>query len=492
MKFVLKLENIHLFLLPFYFYFYLFFALCADAQSKPNILILAIDDLRPELACYGASHIHSPNVDRLAATSMQFDQAYAQQAVCLPSRISLFTGMRPNSTGVHDLQTKFRDTIPQVVTLPQHFSNNGYKTIGMGKVYHDEQWNEWSEWIDVKKYAPLSTYHSKENRELQKKLISEAKQKGLKGRPYRRYVSGPAYEGSSAAPERNYHDGAMTDLAIKALKEADDQPFFMVVGYKKPHLPFVAPKKYWDLYDPDKIELPDNYYPSKEAPSVAQMTWGELRAYSGIPAKGPVDSLTARRLIHGYYAGVSFVDALIGRLLEALKEQGLDDNTIVVLWGDHGWKLGEHAMWCKHTNYEIDARVPLIIKAPNDRYSSGRSSALVELVDLYPTLCELAGLDTPSDCEGTSLVSLIKNPAAEWTEYAYSQYPRRGTIMGYSIKSKECRYTEWINEISGAMVAREYYDHVKDPNENKNVVKEASYFSNINRLSALLNKQRKQ
>ena len=183
MKFVPKLVNIQLLLLSFYFN--LFFALCASAsgQSKPNILILAIDDLRPELACYGASHIHSPNVDRLAATSIQFDQAYAQQAVCLPSRISLFTGMRPNSTGVHDLQTKFRDTIPQAVTLPQHFSNNGYKTIGMGKVYHDEQWNEWSEWIDVKKYAPLSTYHSKKNLELQKKLISEAKKRVSKADP---------------------------------------------------------------------------------------------------------------------------------------------------------------------------------------------------------------------------------------------------------------------------------------------------------------------
>lgn len=437
--------------------------------TKPNVLILAIDDLRPELRCYGAAHMVTPHIDRLAEGSMRFDHAYVQQAVCLPSRISLFTGMRPNSTGVHDLQTKFRDTIPDAVTLPQHFAKHGYRTIGTGKVLHDEQWREWTEWIDTYNIPGVNGYHNPEIRARIKQLETEAKEKGLRGRAFRQFTKGPAYEWAEV-PDSKYHDGAMTDLAIEALATVGEQPFFMVVGYKKPHLPFVAPKKYWDLYDFEQIELPDNYYSPKGAPPIALMTWGELRAYAGIPKKGAVDAITARRLIHGYYASVSFVDAQIGRLMETLERQGLVENTIVVLWGDHGFKIGEHAMWCKHTNYEIDARVPFLIKAPGAALVAGDTDALVELLDLYPTLCELADLPTPEQCEGTSLLPLLKNPDSNWDELAYSQYPRHGGVMGYSVKSPEGRYTEWIREAQGAVVAREYYDHRIDPKENKNVI----------------------
>lgn len=465
------------------------FSVLSAASERPNVLILSIDDLRPELGCYGATHMVTPAIDALAAESTLFEQAYVQQAVCLPSRISLFTGMRPNSTGVHDLQTKFRKTIPDAVTMPQHFSSHGYRTFGMGKVYHDEKWNEWTDWIDTYNIEGVNGYQDPSTNARLDVLKKEAKAKGLKGKDLRQYTKGPAYE-SADAPDSVYHDGAMTDLAIKAFKDVGDKPFFMVVGYKKPHLPFVAPKKYWDLYDFEGIQLPDNYYQAEGSPKIAQMTWGELRSYSGIPAKGPVSDTVARKLIHGYYASVSFVDAQIARLMTALEEQGLAENTIVVLWGDHGWKLGEHAMWCKHTNFEIDARVPFIIKAPGKDFQSGSSKALVELLDLYPTLCDLTGIPTPEQCEGSSLVTLLKDPSAEWTELAYTQYPRWGGVMGYSVKSHEGRYTEWLNQESGKIVGRELYDHRIDPGENKNRAEDPKYADAIATLSAAIAAER--
>ncbi|MBC8368448.1 MAG: sulfatase, partial [Planctomycetes bacterium] len=306
----------------------------------------------------------------------------------------------------------------------------------------------------------------------------------------RLYVKGPAYE-SADAPDNAYHDGAMTDLAIKALQQSRDAPFFMVVGFKKPHLPFVAPQKYWDLYDYERITLPDNYFQPAGAPGVAQMTWGELRSYAGIPDEGPVSDTVGRKLIQGYYASVSFVDAQVGRLMATLDEVGLTENTIVVLLGDHGWKLGEHAMWCKHTNYEIDAHVPFLIKAPGKEFQSGSTHALVELLDLYPTLCDLAKLPTPAQCEGSSLLSLLRDPSAEWNELAYTQYPRWGRVMGYSVKAPSGRYTEWLKRDSGKVVDREYYDHQLDPSENLNRADEADYASVIDSLSKAIAEERK-
>lgn len=431
----------------------------------------------------------TPHMDALAAQSIQFNKAYVQQAVCLPSRISLFTGMRPNSTGVHDLQTKFRETIPNAVTMTQFFGANGYRTIGMGKVYHDEQWGEWTDWIDTYMIPGINGYQNPETIARVDALEKEAKAKGLKGKAFRQFTKGPAYE-SADAPDSAYHDGAMTDLAIKAFSEVGDEPFYMVVGYKKPHLPFVAPKKYWDLYNAEAISLPDNYYTPEGAPGIAQMTWGELRSYSEIPENGPLDDATARKLIRGYFASVSFVDAQVGRLMAALEAEGLAENTIVVLWGDHGWKLGEHAMWCKHTNYEIDARVPFLIKEPGAEFTTGTTDALVELLDLYPTLCDLTGLPTPEQCEGTSLVTLLKDPAAEWTELAYTQYPRWGGVMGYSVKSHKGRYTEWLREATGEIVAREFYDHCSDPDENLNRADDPDYAETVAALSEAIMKER--
>ena len=465
-------------------------SLSASDIERPNVLILSIDDLRPELGCYGASHMVTPHIDALAQSATLFKSAYVQQAVCLPSRISLFTGMRPDSTGVHDLTTKFRQTIPDAITIPQHFGSQGYETIGMGKVYHDEQLKEWSQWIDTHNLAGVNFYQAPATIARIEVLKNEARVKGLKGKSLRQYVKGPAYE-SFDAPDNAYLDGAMTDLAINALQQSRDVPFFMVVGFKKPHLPFVAPKKYWDLYDYERITLPDNYFPPTGAPSIAQMAWGELRAYAGIPSEGPVSDEVGRKLTHGYYASVSFIDAQVGRLMATLDEVGLTENTIVVLWGDHGWKLGEHAMWCKHTNYEIDAHVPFLIKAPGKEFQSGSTDALVELLDLYPTLCDLAQLPTPAQCEGSSLLSLLRDPSAEWNELAYTQYPRSGWVMGYSVKSPSGRYTEWIKRGTGKVVDREYYDHQLDPSENLNRAGEADYAGVIDSLSKAIAEERK-
>lgn len=457
--------------------------------TRPNILMIAVDDLRPELGCYGASHMHTPHIDALAAQSMRFDHAYAQQAVCLPSRVSLFTGMRPNSTGVHDLRTDFRETIPDAITMTQFFGRNGYRTVGMGKAYHDEKPKEWDEWLATSDLPGVNTYQKASTHARIDALAKEARAKGLKGRDFRRFSRGPAYE-SAKAPASAYHDGAMTDLAIEELSEIGDSPFFMVVGFRKPHLPFVAPQKYFDLYSDADIALPGNDYLPEGSPPIAHTNWGELRSYDSIPKEGPLDDATALAVIHGYYAAVSFVDAQVGRLMAALEANGLSKETIVVLWGDHGWKLGEHAMWCKHTNYEIDARVPLLIKSSGSGYRPGVTSALVELLDLYPTLAELAGLPTPEQCEGTSLVPLLRDPVAPWSELAYNQYPRGGGVMGYSVKSREGRYTEWIKEASGSVQAREYYDHRIDPGENQNRADDPAYASIIAELSAAMKKAR--
>jgi iduronate 2-sulfatase len=465
----------------------------AFAADLPNILFIGVDDLRPELHCYGASHMKTPNIDRLAAQGVRFARAYCQQAVCLPSRISLFTGMRPDSTGVNDLNTHFRETIPDVVTLTQHLRNSGYHTVGMGKVYHDEQPKEWDEWIDTKQITKVPEYHLDDIVADLEKREAEAKARGLKGKTLRQYVKGPSTE-SADRPDTDFEDGAMTQVAIKQLKSNNGRPFFMTVGYHKPHLPLVAPKKYWELYDRKDIALPDNYFLPEGAPHIALSTWGELRAYSDIPKEGPVTEDKARELIHGYYACVSFVDAQIGLLLDALKSEGLDRNTIVILWSDHGWKLGEHAMWCKHTNFEIDARVPLLVRMPGAVRRGQTIDAMVELVDLYPTLCELAGLPVPATCEGASLVPMLRGRSVnDWRQHAATQYKRArktgGDIIGYSIKIEKGRYTEWINQVTGNRTAIEFYDHRNDPGENRNAytdLKEAESQS----LSTLLQQQR--
>ncbi|EAQ77833.1 iduronate-2-sulfatase [Blastopirellula marina DSM 3645] len=446
-----------------------FVSAASAADRQPNVLFIAVDDLRTELGCYGASQIHSPNIDRLAAAGTVFTRAYCQQAVCSPSRTSLMTGLRPDSTKVYDLVTHFRKNVPDVVTLGQHFKQNGYYSVSMGKIYHGgyDDPPTWSE--PARKPQGGAGYVLAENLQTITDKRNAARAKGLRGVQLSRAARGPATEMADVA-DNAYADGAVADLAVKSLRELSqrDEPFFLAVGFVKPHLPFNAPKKYWDMYDPAKIELAANPYPPKNVTPYSLTSWGEMRVYDGIPKQGDLSPEKARELKHGYYACISYTDANVGKLLDELDKLKLTDETIVVLWGDHGWKLGEHNSWCKHTNFEDDANAPLIIRAPGQKSPGAKSTALVEFVDIYPTLCELAALPLPQHLEGTSAAPLLDQPDAAWKTAAFSQYPRR-QIMGYTMKTDRYRFTAWKNKKSGKVVATELYDHQVDPAENVNV-----------------------
>jgi len=457
--------------------------------DRLNVLFLAVDDLRPELGCYGNQRVKSPHIDRLAKRGVAFGRAYCQQAVCSPSRTSLLTGLRPDSTKVYDLETHFRDTVPDVVTLPQHFKNQGYHAVGMGKIFHGGLNDELS-WSEPWRRPGGNGYQLRENQELIRKKRAEAKKRGLKGKRLSRAARGPATE-SADVPDNAYPDGACADMAIETLRRIKDKPFFLAAGFLKPHLPFNAPKKYWDLYDRDEIRLADNPFAPKGAPPFALTSFGELRNYDDMPAKGPVPEEDARRLIHGYLACVSYTDAQIGRILDELDRLDLTDKTAIVLWGDHGWKLGEHGCWCKHTNFEIDARVPMIFAAPGIQGAGNSTDALAEFVDIYPTLCGLAGLPLPGHLQGTSLVPVLGDVGRSVKSAAFSQYPRRHEgrgLMGYSMRTDRWRYTEWIDRQSGDVVARELYDHVNDPAENENVAEKTDNRAVVKELSTQLAK----
>ncbi|MHC4085386.1 MAG: sulfatase-like hydrolase/transferase, partial [Planctomycetota bacterium] len=396
------------------------------------------------------------------------------------SRASLLTGMRPDSVKVWDLRVHFRETVPDVVTLPQHFKNNGYHTAGIGKIYHTvgghmEDPISWS----VPKMKPKGRFWiwpdevRAEHKKFRDRLRAEGKSQSQVDRI--RATATVCEE----VPDNARYDGAQTDVAIEKLREIKDysNPFFLAVGYIRPHLPFVPPKKYWDMYDRDSIPLADNDFLPKESPAVAMNTMYELRDYmdflnTSSPAKGALTKEQQKLLKHGYYASVSFIDAQVARLMDELDRLGLRDNTIVILWGDHGWKLGEHRSWCKQTNYEDDTRVPLIISAPGCQARGRTCNALVELIDIYPTLCDLSSLPISEQLEGRSFKPLLNDPALSWKQGAFSQFLRRykGTqYMGHSIRTNRYRFVEWRNCQTGKVFASELYDHQSDPYENINI-----------------------
>ena len=424
----------------------------SNAADRPNVLFIAVDDLRPELACYGKNHIHSPNIDRLADSGVLFERAYCMVPTCGASRASLMTGIRPTRSRFVSYQTVAAKDAPGITTMNTQFKRNGYFTFSLGKVFHhaSDSAAGWSEPAWRTKGIPW--YQRPENHELHEKR----QKKGSRSR-------GPAWE-SADVPDNAYADGVIAERAIADLRRLKDreQPFFLAVGFLKPHLPFIAPKKYWDLYDHEKIDLPDNYHVPKDAPKESIHSSGEMRAYSGIPAKGPVSDETARNLIHGYYACVSYADAQIGKLLNELDRLEISDNTIVVLWGDHGWNLGEHTLWCKHSCYETSMQIPLIIRAPGIN-GGQRRSHLVETIDLYPTLCELTGTSLPKHLEGRSLAELMKSSDADSKDAAVGRFQN-----GDTIRTDTFRFTEYTDK-NGKLVSRMLYDHSDDPNENVNV-----------------------
>ena len=446
------------------------------AERPPNVLFIAVDDLRPQLGCYGQSQIISPNIDRLAASGMLFERAYCQQAICAPSRISLLSGLRPDATGIYGLDTQLRSKMPDLMTLPRLFKNHGYQTVSLGKIYHHQHDDSlaWSQ----PAYRPEGNWTGRG-------YLAPASVEVVNSSPDLGGGRGPAYEAADV-PDSAYPDGQVAQQALAEMNRLKDQPFFLAVGFLKPHLPFNAPQKYWDLYDASAITLPEVSNPPRDAPEMALTNWGELRNYHGIPKEGKLDEELTRTLIHGYYACTSYTDALIGQLLDELERLDLRNNTIVVLWGDHGWKLGDYGDWCKHTNFTLDTRVPLLLSVPGIEHPEGSTQALVELVDVYPTLAELAGLPLPSHLQGTSMVPLLNRPDQSWKQAAFFQYPR-GEAMGYALRTDRYRFTRWQQrDSSRQVVALELYDHRNDSLETMNLAAHPEYASVVEELSAML------
>ena len=446
-----------------------------SAAERPNVLFIAVDDLRPTLGAYGDPVAQSPNIDRLAATGTTFMRAYCQEAVCTPSRASIMTGRRPDETGVWNLYTRFRERLPDVETLPQYFHQRGYAATAFGKIFHSQEPYQdpasWSEPATLYKNDISEAYFLPENQ-----ASKPAANRPITGRKMN------ATEAADVADER-YPDGKIARHAVdwlqrRAEREADE-PFFLAVGFHKPHLPFSAPRRYWDLYDRESFTtVPNPTAPEDQLPLAVVSSLPELRGYRDIPNAGPIPADKAAELRHGYHACVSFIDAQVGLLLDELERSGAAANTIVVLWGDHGFHLGERGYWCKATNYELDTRVPLIIRVPGDSNAGERTEALVELLDVFPTLVDLAGLPPAKGVAGVSLRPVLENARATVKDAAYSQFPRpwesrdwrsAPTIMGYTVRTDRWRYVSWIDLADGHEIARELYDHATDGAEMSNL-----------------------
>lgn len=447
------------------------------AAQRPNVLLICVDDLKPALGCYGDPLAKTPAIDRLASQGVVLRSAYCNQAVCSPSRNALLTSLRPQTLGIYDLPTHFRHSQPDAVTLPQWFQQQGWHTEGMGKIFHVGHGNidDAQSWSRPSWRPKGQTYANSANLPPAPAGQAKARQKAKKAG--QRQPNGTAFEAASAA-DNFYHDGAVADHALErlqALKQQPDQPFFMAVGFIRPHLPFVAPQQDWDLYDRQSFTVAQVTEPPVGAPDYAPQFGGELRNYRDIPKQGALPEDLQRTLIHGYYAATSYMDRQVGRVLDELDRLQLRESTIVVLWGDHGWHLGDHGIWCKHTNYEQAAHIPLIVSAPEA--ATGQSSALVETVDISPTLCELAGLPQPEGLDGRSFAATLKDPAAAHRDHVIHVYPRQrpeaGNVLGRAIRTERYRLVEW-KPIGGSEDTAEWelYDYQTDPLEQRNLITE--------------------
>ena len=468
----------------------------AESSKKPNVLFIAIDDLKPMLGCYGDNVIKTPNIDRLASHGTVFLNAHCQQAICGPSRASLLTGLRPDSTGIYDLKAKIRTLTPDVVTLPQYFKANGYESVGLGKIFDPRNVGGYAK-DDPKSWSRpyVEVANNKESKlgfldpEFVARVKALQKERGISNGDWRgqtKAVGGkPVTELTQDVPDSAYQDGALAKRAVGLVGELSQEkaPFFLAVGFMKPHLPFVAPKKYADLYSKEDIRLAEFQEMPQGAPELHFQPGWELRngSYAGFAGfDGPqLTEEEQRNMVHGYMACVSYIDAQVGLLLDALEDNGIADNTIVVLWGDHGWHLGDHGIWCKHTNYEQATRSPLIIAPRAVGGKEEESASPVEFIDIYPTLCDLAGLPKPTQLQGVSLVPILEDPSAKVKDIAVSQYPRgqgSSELMGYAFRDGRYRYIEWVpqGQPGSEPQAIELYDYETDPLEKKNLVTDAS------------------
>lgn len=468
--------------------FSLFVLPWSSFAAKPmNVLFIVVDDLRPEIGCYGAPHMKTPNLDKLAAGGVLFERAYCQVAVCNPSRSSVLSGTRPDTTGVLDNQHFMRPNMRDVISLPQHFKNHGYTALSLGKVFHHSEKEpgddpqSWSElaWYHGEPYRHWFTKESLDYVKQLKALPKDQQPKQLRAAPFE----------AADEPDNSYPDGQTAVKAIETLQrlKSDGKPFFLGLGFVKPHLPFTCPQKYWDLYPADTIQLAPNPQRPKDAPNPAFHNNYELRSYGTVPENGKVPKAMALNLIRGYRACVSFMDAQLGRVLAELDRLGLRENTIVVLWGDHGYHLGENGMWTKMTNFELGTHVPLIVNQPGMKSAGKRSKAFVELVDLYPTLAEMCSLPMPAHLEGRSFVPLLEKPDQPFKKAVFSQYLRTGKppYMGRSIRTARWRYTEW-HDLKDQPAGTELYDEANDPQENTNLANDSAHAETVKQLAEQL------
>ena len=445
----------------------------AVAAERPNVLLILVDDLKPSFGAYGDGWVKSPHLDRLAERGLRFDRAYCNQAVCAPSRNSLLTASRPTSLGVYSLGRNFRRASPEAVTLPQHFRNHGYHVSGVGKVFHVGHGNvgderSWSVPFIPDKVVDYVLPASTGGQLTREEAL-------FANRPANGLPRGAAWE-KADVPDEAYADGRIAAEGVRQLRDwrerMDGRPFFLALGFTKPHLPFCAPSKYWELYDPDLLPSPKTRSPPAGAPSYAGKTLGELNQYRPIPDSPPLDEATIKALIHGYYASLSYMDAQLGRVLDELDRLQLAESTIILLWGDHGYHLGDHGMWTKHTNYEQANRIPLLAVVPGASRPRSVTKSFVETVDIFPTLAELAGLPPPTGpqpIDGRSFASLVRQPETAHRDHATHCFPR-GARLGRAIRTERYRLVEWKRwEADDAAAEYELYDYESDPEETRNL-----------------------
>lgn len=444
-------------------------ATAADAP-RLNVLFIAVDDMNNDLGCYGHPQVKSPNIDRLAARGVRFERAYCQFPLCSPSRVSLLTGLRPDTTKIFDLQTDFRkSTLPDVVTLPQMFMKNGYYVARVGKIFHygnpgqigTDGLDDPKSWQE--RFNPSGRDKVEEN-----KIINYTPKRGL--------GSALCFLGADGTDEEQT-DGKVAATAIEMIEKNRDRPFFIAAGFYRPHTPYVAPKRYFEMYPLDSISLP------KEPLSHREKIFAPARAsVNPYPLFGATEA-QAQEAKRAYYGAITFVDTQIGKLLDTLDRLKLTDKTIVVFWSDHGYHLGEHGLWMKQSLFEESARVPMLIAAPQQKAKGKASTRTVELLDLYPTLADLTGLEPPKSLQGASLKSLLDDPDADWKKPAYTQV-WRGTFPGHSVRTERWRYTEWANGKNGG----ELYDHQSDPHEYANLASDPKHAAVVQEMKALVQK----
>jgi len=451
-------------------------------SNKPNVLLLYMDDLRPELNSYGATHINSPNIDKLAEKGVQFNEAYANVAVCGASRASMLTGIYPGKDYFIDYKTRVDKEKKNIVSLPKLLKDNGYTTISNGKIYHflDDKWDDWDEvwrpyaFDNPEGIKPIDWWESLWKDYKTKENIGLEKSTG----------KGAAFEIANVQ-DSILIDGLLTNKVIRDIKRLKNEssPFFLTAGFISNHLPFIAPKRFWDMYDYNSIKLPSNDRPAADVPAISISNNGELiNGYSGIPKKGDLPVDLSKKLKHGYYATISYVDHLVGKIINTLEQEGIANNTVIVFVSDHGFNLKEHSQWGKYTSHRTSGKVPLIIYDPRNK-SSANSNSLVELVDIYPTLLDLLDLDKPKhNLDGKSLVNILRNPFHKNKSHVFMK-----NAKGYTIKTASYSYTEYIKlKDNREFIANMLFDHKNDIKETINLSNDIRYKNVVDSLSNLL------